>query len=102
MSDRTFIITRLFNPELVNMATRALDDSPFGSLIGQWKRLLHMISDGGPPLSRTATNQRHGEDDEKSLRANIDDRHAELKHWMNISTDPQDACECLFVHDGEK
>ena len=86
MGDNTFSITRLFNHESVNIATKAIegsgDDSPFNSLIGQWARLFQITPYTGSPLSSTFARNRHGEDNEESLQASIYDCQAKLEDWI--------------------
>ena len=98
MGDRTLNITRLLNHESVNIAARAIersgDDSPLNSSIGHWARLLQIISYTGPPLSSSVANNRHGEDNEESMKANIYDRQAELEHWITSVPTHGNASEC--------
>ena len=98
MGDRTLNITRLLNHESVNMAARAVewsgDDSPLNSSIGHWARLLQIISYTGSPLSSGVAYNRHGEDNEESMKANIYDRHAELEHWIASLPSHRNASEC--------
>ena len=86
MGDKTFSMTRLFDHESVNIATRAIewsgDDSPSKSSIGQWARLFQILPYTGSPLSSTFANHRHGEDNEESLWASIYDCRPKLEDWI--------------------
>lgn len=100
MGDKTLSITRLFDRESVNIATRAVersgDDYPFKSLIGPWARLLQIIPYTEPPLFSTVTNNYHEENNEKSLQTKIYDRQTELEHWIDDFPNHANASECSF------
>ena len=98
MGDKTLSITRLLDHNSMDMAITAVEsseaNSPSKSSIGQWARLLQVVSHTELPLSTAVTDNAQGEDNENSLRASIQDRQAKLDHWTANVPSHGNASEC--------